>query len=129
VSEGTLRVLGLLSLQAVREPMALVGFEEPENGVHPRRIRLIAEILRNFVKARETQLIVTTHSPLLPDLLPPESLYVCRRQDGNTEIAAFKTWGPLSQRESINEALDDLQPAAKSDLPVSERMLRGDFDA
>ena len=128
VSEGTLRVLGLLSLQAVREPMALVGFEEPENGVHPRRIRLIADILQTFAKAGDTQLIVTTHSPLLPDLLPPESLYVCRRQNGNTEIARFETWGPLAKRQSIDLALDDLQPP-KSEMSVSGRMLRGDFDA
>jgi predicted ATPase len=129
VSEGTLRVLGLLSLQAVREPMALVGFEEPENGVHPRRIRLIAEILQNFVKAGGTQLIVTTHSPLLPDLLPPENLYVCRRSEGKTEIACFETWGPLAKRQSIEAALDDVRPAEKSELTVSERVLRGDFDA
>ncbi len=129
VSEGTLRILGLLSLKAVREPMALVGFEEPENGVHPRRIRLIAEILQTFAKEGDTQLIVTTHSPLLPDLLPAESLYVCRREGCNTEIASFESWGPLAKRQGIDAALDDLQSATKSTLPVSERMLRGDFDA
>lgn len=129
VSEGTLRVLGLLSLQAVQEPMALVGFEEPENGVHPRRIRLIADILQSFMASGATQLIVTTHSPLLPDLLPAESLYVCRRQDGMTEIAPFKSWGPLAKRTGIDEALDDRQPSTVSSIPVSGRMLRGDFDA
>ncbi len=34
VSEGTLRLLGLLALGAGAAP-SLVGFEEPENGVHP----------------------------------------------------------------------------------------------
>jgi predicted ATPase len=129
VSEGTLRVLGLLSLQAVQEPMALVGFEEPENGVHPRRIRLIADILQNFVRGGATQLIVTTHSPLLPDLLPLESLYVCRRQDGKTQIEPFSAWGPLAKRPCIDKALDDLPPGVASELPVSDRMRRGDFDA
>ena len=128
VSEGTLRVLGLLSLQAVSDPMALVGFEEPENGVHPRRIRLIAEILRTFVKAGQTQLIVTTHSPLLPDLLPPQCLYVCRRKGGRTEIEPFTTWGDLAKRPKIEQALDDLPPVGGGELPVSGRVLRGDFD-
>jgi len=45
VSEGTLRILGLLSLAGAADPPALVGFEEPENGVHPRRLRLLAEFL------------------------------------------------------------------------------------
>ena len=39
LSEGTLRMLGLLALTGVDDAPALVGFnEEPENGVHPRRI-------------------------------------------------------------------------------------------
>jgi predicted ATPase len=46
LSEGTLRLLGLLALAGAREPPALVGFEEPENGIHPRRIQLVAELLR-----------------------------------------------------------------------------------
>jgi hypothetical protein len=45
VSEGTLRLIGLLALQGVKMPPTLIGFEEPENGVHPRRISLIAEFL------------------------------------------------------------------------------------
>src|SRR5271165_1076393 len=36
VSEGTLRILGLLALAGATEPPALIGLEEPENGVHPR---------------------------------------------------------------------------------------------
>ena len=47
LSEGTLRMLGLLALTGVDDAPALVGFEEPENGVHPRRIQLIAELLKN----------------------------------------------------------------------------------
>ena len=40
LSEGTLRVLGLLALSGIGEGPALVGFEEPENGVHPRAYRV-----------------------------------------------------------------------------------------
>ena len=35
LSEGTLRMLGLLALSGADAPPSLVGFEEPENGVHP----------------------------------------------------------------------------------------------
>lgn len=55
LSEGTLRLLGLLALAGVREPPALVGFEEPENGIHPRRIQLIAELLKTRAKLGQTQ--------------------------------------------------------------------------
>lgn len=125
LSEGTLRLLGMLALTGADNPPSLVGFEEPENGVHPRRIRLIAELLNARSSVGPSQYIVTTHSPLLPDLLPNDSLFAVRRVDRRTEIDAFKTWGPLARLPDINSALDDRH----SSLPVSERILRGDFDA
>jgi predicted ATPase len=125
VSEGTLRVLGLLALSGVKQPPGLIGFEEPENGIHPRRIRAIAELLKNRAEFGGTQMVVTTHSPILPDLIPDDSLFVCRKQDGATVIEPFATWGPLSRASDVAKALDDKEER----LPVSARMLRGDFDA
>jgi predicted ATPase len=124
LSEGTLRMLGLLALTGVKEAPALVGFEEPENGVHPRRIQLIAELLKTRARLGQSQYIVTTHSPILPDLLPNDSLFVVHRRDGRTLIDPFSTWGPLARKGDIDRALDDRQ----AELPVSERILRGDFD-
>jgi predicted ATPase len=124
LSEGTLRVLGLLALSGAKEPPAVVGFEEPENGVHPRRIRDIAKILESRAESGETQLVVTTHSPILPDHIPDESLFVCQKKSEGTIIEPFSTWGPLERRSEIDVALEDTM----DQLPVSQRMLRGDFD-
>lgn len=124
LSEGTLRMLGLLALTGVDDAPALVGFEEPENGVHPRRIQLIAELLKTQETLRQTQYIVTTHSPILPDLLADNSLFVMNRIDRKTQIEPFSTWGPLGRRSGIDQALSEQEA-----LPVSERILRGDFDA
>ncbi len=129
LSEGTLRVLGLLALSGVKEPPALIGFEEPENGVHPRRIRDIAEILKNRAESGNTQLIVTTHSPILPDHIADESLFVCQKKNGSTTIEPFSHWGPLSRRSDIDDALDESIDESIDKLPVSQRVLRGDFDA
>ncbi|MGC9261690.1 MAG: AAA family ATPase [Phycisphaerae bacterium] len=125
LSEGTLRVLGLLALGGAKDPPSVVGFEEPENGIHPRRIRLIAELLCNRAAAGKTQLIVTTHSPILTDLIPKESLFVCRKISGRTTIEALSTVGPLFRAGDVGAALDAEEEAS----PVSERILRGDFDA
>jgi len=125
VSEGTLRALGLLALSGVKEPPALIGFEEPENGVHPRRIRDIAKILESRAESGNTQLIVTTHSPILPDHIPDKCLYVCQKKDSGTIIEPFRTWGSLTRRSDIDTALEE----GVEQLPVSQRMLRGDFDA
>ena len=126
LSEGTLRMLGLLALTGVEEPPALVGIEEPENGVHPRRIQLIAELLKTQEVLGQTQHIITTHSPILPDLLADDCLYAVRRLNRQTHIDPFATsWGPLGRGNDIGRALGD----APEKLPISVRILRGDFDA
>ncbi len=125
LSEGTLRMLGLLALIGAEDPPSLVGFEEPENGVHPGRIGLIADFLRTRMDIGVTQYIVTTHSPILPDLLPDSSLFAARRINRNTHIGPFTTWGPLGQSQDIGRALEGLE----SVLPVSDRIIRGDFNA
>jgi len=124
LSEGTLRILGLLALAGAKEQPSLIGFEEPENGIHPRRIRLVAELLKTRASLGETQYIVTTHSPLLPDLMSDESLFVCKKVEGETRITPFSAWGELGRRDEVDQSLME-----EEDLTVSERMLRGDFDA
>lgn len=125
LSEGTLRMLGLLALTGADAPPSLVGFEEPENGVHPRRIQMIADLLQTRSSVGQSQYIVTTHSPLLPDQLPDDSLFAVWRPARHTRIDPFQTWGPLARRQGIESALDDQQSTAL----VSERILRGDFEA
>ena len=123
VSEGTLRILGLLALSGAREAPAMVAFEEPENGIHPRRIRMIADMLKTRAEG-DTQIIVTTHSSLLPDLIPDTNLYVCSRKNSRTSIEPFLSMGGLFRKGDIDDSLDDLPP-----LTPSRRILRGDFDA
>ena len=118
-------MLGLLALTGAGEAPALVGFEEPENGVHPRRIQWIAELLKTQQFLGQTQYIVTTHSPVLADFLTDESLFAVRRPNGQTRIDPFSAWGSLGRRDEINRALSDEEDR----LPVSARILRGDFDA
>jgi predicted ATPase len=127
LSEGTLRALGLLALSGVKEPPAVIGFEEPENGVHPRRIRDIAKILESRAESGNTQLIVTTHSPTLLDHIPYESLFVCEKKGASTiiEPLSARVWGPLARRSETDSALE----GEEEELPVSQRMLRGDFGA
>lgn len=126
VSEGTLRMLGLLAVGGAKEAPTLVAFEEPENGIHPRRIQLVAKFLETRASVGETQFVVTTHSPILPDLLPNEALFVCRRVEGRTVVEPFTEIGPLFRHSTIEQQLED---PAEAEAKVSERILRGDFDA
>jgi predicted ATPase len=118
ISEGTLRILGLLAITHPLAPTTVIGYEEPENGVHPRRLRLIAELLQNAV-ASGKQILVNTHSPKLPEYFEPTSLVICRKVDGATIFTPLKDLGPGYRIEQIEQVLEE--------TPLIERVLRGDF--
>ncbi len=79
LSTGTLRMLALLALLRHPTPPPLIVVEEIENGLDPRSIHLIVEEIRSAVLAGVTQVIVTTHSPYLLDLLTLDHLVVVER--------------------------------------------------
>lgn len=79
LSTGTLRILALLALLRHPNPPPLIVVEEIENGLDPRSIHLIVEEIRNAVLSGITQVIVTTHSPYLLDLLTLEHLVLVER--------------------------------------------------
>lgn len=63
VSDGLLLYLGITTAAQLTAGSLLI-IEEPENGIHPRRLRALLDQLRTVVKAG-TQVILTTHSPLI----------------------------------------------------------------
>lgn len=65
LSDGTLRFLGHLVALLTCEPGTLVVLEEPDAGLHPSRIHLLAELLERIAKERKIQVLATTHSPTL----------------------------------------------------------------
>jgi len=81
-SDGTLLVLAYLSILYLPKPPRLLLIEEPENGIHPKRLRDILEILRNLVHEQShTQVVLTTHSPYVLDLFKPEEVTLCTKLD------------------------------------------------
>ena len=63
LSDGTLRFLALAAILFQPAPPPLICLEEPELGMHPDMIRMVARMIADA--AQRTQLIVTTHSELL----------------------------------------------------------------
>ncbi len=70
LSEGTLRILTLCIFQYDDEHKGLICFEEPENGIHPFRMKSIVSLLKNLSvdlsdeESYPRQVIVNTHSPV-----------------------------------------------------------------
>jgi predicted ATPase len=87
MSDGTLKFLALLAVLFHPTPPPLMCIEEPEIGLHPDALQLVAEAL---LEASESmQLIVTTHSDALVDALTdrPETVLVCERDfDNGTQL-------------------------------------------
>ena len=74
VSDGTLRFLGHLVALLTCAPGTLVVLEEPDAGLHPSRIHLLAELIERIAKDRGIQVLATTHSPTLLAHLSDEAL-------------------------------------------------------
>lgn len=79
LSTGTLRILALLAVLRHPQPPPLLVIEEVENGLDPRTLHLVVEELKAAVDAGATQVILTTHSPYLLDLLPLRSIVLVER--------------------------------------------------
>jgi predicted ATPase len=82
LSTGTLRILALLGCLRHPDPPDVLVVEEVENGLDPRTIQLLVEEMRAAVEAGTTQIILTTHSPYLLDLLDLSQIVVVERVDG-----------------------------------------------
>ncbi len=86
LSDGTLRFMAMLALLLAPNPPPLLCIEEPELGMHPDAVSLLAEL---FVEASSRmQLIITTHSDALLSALNDHvgSVLVCENNGGGTEV-------------------------------------------
>ena len=84
LSTGTLRVLALLAELRHPDPPPVLVVEELENGLDPRTLNMVVEEIRAATMAGRTQVVVTTHSPYLLDLLDLSHIVIVERKDGET---------------------------------------------
>ena len=95
-SDGTLRFIALatLFLQPVELRPSVILVDEPELGLHPYAIGLLASLIKQA--SIDTQVIAATQSPLLLDYLDPEDILVANIVDGETKIERLAP-GPLAE--------------------------------
>jgi predicted ATPase len=96
VSDGTLKLLAYITAIA-SEGAKVVCFEEPENFIHPRLFELLVEVL----KKSDKQIILSTHSPYLVDLVEPEDVIIVEKKDNETVAIRIKEADRL--REHLKE--------------------------
>ena len=86
LSDGTIRFVAVLATLLAPKPPPLVCIEEPELGLHPDALALIADLL--VQASQQMQLVVTTHSDALVSGLgsSPDAVVACERPGEATEL-------------------------------------------
>jgi predicted ATPase len=87
LSDGTLKFLCLIAILKSPQPAPLICIDEPELGLHPDWIKVVAELLQSA--SARTQLIVTTHSPQLVSKLSPDQVIIAEKEDGATQLRSL----------------------------------------
>jgi predicted ATPase len=102
VSDGVLLVLAYLTILHLPQPPRVILVEEPENGIHPKRLKDVLGILKDLVsKQSHTQLILTTHSPYVVDMFDAGEVSICtKNEDGSVSVHR------LSDSKTVREQLD-----------------------
>lgn len=86
ISDGTLRYLLLLSILFNPERGSIVCIDEPETSLHPDMINTISEAIKQASK--ETQLIISTHSPLLLNAFELDDILIFEKStDNETQVS------------------------------------------
>ncbi|MBN2590649.1 MAG: AAA family ATPase [Sedimentisphaerales bacterium] len=98
ISDGTLRFICLATSLLQPEPPSLILLDEPELGLHPMALALLAEMVKKA--SLKTQIIVATQSASLISHFEPEDIVIVERKD---EESVFRRL-PL---EKLKQWLDD----------------------
>lgn len=101
LSEGTRRLTAILAVVLKDQPPPLLSIEEVENGFDPWTLRFILEELV-ACSERGTQILLTTHSPHLMNLMPKEVFHFVTRSDGGAQFSR------ISGEKSARGMLDHL---------------------
>ncbi len=100
LSDGTLRFLALVTLLLDRESCEVLCMEEPENGMHPTRMRAMVDLIRDF--AVDPQLEAGSDNPLRQAIVNTHSPDVIRQLDASEVLFVDAIDGPDGSRAQVS---------------------------
>lgn len=131
ISDGTLRVLALLTLLYDPRHRGLICFEEPENGVHPARVKQLIRRLQEMVSRPDTvddeeraplsQLLLNSHSPVVLSALIDKDFHPIDGAILFADIASISDPEAKEQRRKtrLRQVRPKLQPSLYAELDNS----------
>ncbi len=119
MSDGTLRVLGLLMAVYQRPTPSLIVIEEPEATIHPGAVGAILDLLRHA--SRKMQVVVTTHSPDVLDAkwIEDQHLRMVSCEEGATRITRISESSRRALQQHLMGAGELLRSNALKAPPLS----------
>ncbi|MBZ5712478.1 AAA family ATPase [Nannocystis pusilla] len=84
LSDGTIRFIALVTALLQPTPPATLVVDEPELGLHPAALHVLAALMHE--SSQQTQLVISTQSPLLVDNFEPEDIIVVRRRGAESVL-------------------------------------------
>ena len=133
LSDGTLRFLALAVLEIDPQMQGMLCLEEPENGIHPARIPAILQLLMDIAVDTQQpvekdnplrQVIVNTHSPVVFQQVPDESVVFVKTKEAIDEegrlykkahfLCLAETWRAKVSEDAVR---GDLLPYLNPVLP------------
>lgn len=121
MSAGTLRLLALCVLSYDEVHKGVVAFEEPENGIHPFRIKdilsLLSELSTDFTDTTIPlrQVLINTHSPTLVS----ETFTLDRSQAATVWLAQLVTQVTTIRNKRVSLLITKILPIGASQTTVN----------
>lgn len=126
LSDGTLRFIGLAVLELDPQTNGVICLEEPENGIHPEKITSVLKLLQDIAvdpcDAIGTdnplrQVIVNTHSPLVVQQIPDDSLLMAELKEDSAIVKYNSKDKNLKFKKVVFSPLSDTW-RTKSDISL-----------
>ena len=119
LSDGMLRFLCLATALLNPVPPPLVAIDEPELGLHPGLLPVVADIIKEA--SERTQVLITTHSPDLVNCFEIDDIAVMARDENDLK----SIWHRPSSREGLKRLLQDVMGDTLGDLHRSGELEAG----
>ncbi|MDV8111850.1 ATP-binding protein [Bacillus sp. BAU-SS-2023] len=106
LSNGTKRVFLLLTsiILASKNNTPLIAFEELENCIHPALFKSLIDTIKNIVEEKKCRIILSSHSPILVNLINLENLYIgLPNEDGVAKFSRIKKSKTKTIENNSNE--------------------------
>lgn len=129
ISDGTLRAMAVITALESIPKGSRVVIEEFDNGLHPSRAELLLVAIRDIVKRKRLNILMSTHNPaslnsLTPDLL--SSVHVCY-WDSEKESSKLARLLDIPKIDSLLESQGGLGDLVTKS--IFERHLEPQFEA